>query len=111
MGSLHGFFVDSLPDSLLRNNSIVPILLFVLSRDSKELTVRTVSRAVVVDLTEPALASLKLTYNDIAVTRLTAATIEVSNSGSRPIERADFEREAVLRFSDSVPVLAARVAE
>src|SRR5947208_281526 len=90
---------------------VVPVLLFALSRDSKELTVRTVSRAVVVDLTEPALASLKLTYNDVAVTRLTAATLDVSNSGSRPIDRADFERDLVVRFFGAAPVLAARVAE
>jgi len=90
---------------------IVPVLLFFWGRDVKELTVKTVSRAVVVDLTEPALASLKLTYKNVAVTRLTAATIEVSNTGSRAIERADFEREVVIRFADSVPVLAARVAE
>lgn len=90
---------------------VVPVLIFFLSRDSKELTVKTVSRAVVVDLTEPALASLKLTYKDVSVTRLTAATIDVSNTGSRPIDGADFERELVLRFLGSAPVLAARVAE
>lgn len=90
---------------------IIPMLIFVLSRDSKEITVKTISHAVVVDFSEPALSSFKLTYNNVAVTRLTAATIEVRNSGTRPIERADFERDFVLRFSDSVPILAARVAE
>ena len=90
---------------------IVPVLLFVASRDSKELTVKTVSRAVVVDLTEPALGALKLTYHDSLVTRLTTATVEVSNSGNTPIERRDFERDLLIGFGDAAAILVARVSE
>ena len=69
---------------------LVPLLPFFLKHDTKELTVETVSTAVLINLSDPLLSSLKLTHNDKAVSKLSVATIEIRNSGSRPIERADF---------------------
>ncbi len=89
----------------------VPLLLFVINRDSKELTVETVSRATPVDLTNPELSSLELTYKGAPVSRLTAVTIEVRNSGTRPIQKADFESPVVLRFQDPSNILAVTLSE
>ena len=44
---------------------LVPVLLFFVGRDSKQLSVETVSRAVLIDLAQPGLSSLKLTYKEI----------------------------------------------
>lgn len=90
---------------------LVPLVLFVMNRDLKELSVETVSRAVLVDLTDPDLSSLKLTYRGVSVSRLTVATIEVRNSGTRPIEQTDFERPVVIRFAEPSNVLAITVSE
>jgi hypothetical protein len=87
------------------------VWIFVAQRTSKAISVETVSRATVADLTDPALAALKLTFNEEPVNRVTAATIEVINSGTEPIERADFERPLTLRFGGSAPLLAATVGE
>lgn len=90
---------------------LVPLLLFILSRDSKELSVETVSRSILVDFTDRRLSALKLTYKDVPVSRLTVVTIEVRNSGTRPIERTDFERPIVLRFQEPSDILAVTVDE
>lgn len=82
------------------------VLLFNLDRDKKELTIETVSTAILVDLSDPGLASMKLTYRDVAISRLAVATIEIRNSGTRPIERADFELPILLRFKNPTDVLA-----
>lgn len=89
----------------------LPLVLFSINRDTKELTVETVSNAILVDLSKPELSSVKLTYNDVPVSRLSVATIEFRNSGTRPIERADFELPIVLRFQDSVDVLAVTLSD
>jgi hypothetical protein len=44
---------------------IIPIGLFILERQSKALTIETVSSAIVADLKESALSELKLTYIDL----------------------------------------------
>lgn len=90
---------------------LMPLLLHILNRDSKELSVETVSRAILIDLSDPDLSSLKPTQRNVPVSRLTVATIEVRNSGTRPIEKADFERPLVLRFQDSSNVLVATLSD
>lgn len=90
---------------------LLPVIFFFTGRDTKELTVETVSHSVLVDLSNPALSSLKPTYNDVSVDRLTVATIEIRNTGTRPIERADFESPIVLRFNNALDVLAATLSE
>lgn len=87
------------------------VLLFFLGRDTKELTIETVSRAVLVDLSDPALSSLTLTYKDVAVSRLSVATIEVRNDGTRSIERTDFEQPIIFRFKNPLDVLAVTIGE
>jgi hypothetical protein len=89
----------------------LPLLLFVFGRDMKELTVETVSSAILVDLSNPMLSSLRLTYKDQSVSRLSVATIEVRNSGTRTIERSDFELPIVLRFQNPLDVLAVTLNE
>lgn len=90
---------------------IVAITLFVAGRGSKAVSIETISRAVVADLTDPALSLLKLTYQDMPVDRVTTVTLELANIGTRPIERLDFERPLVIRFSDSNSLLAVTVGE
>lgn len=87
------------------------ILLFILNRETKGLAFDTVSTAVLVDLTDPRLSSLKLTYKDISVSRLTVVTFEVRNSGTRPIEQADFKLPLVIRFKNPNDVLAVTLNE
>jgi hypothetical protein len=84
---------------------------FGLGREIKALAVDTVSTAVLVDLSDPVLSSLKLTYKDVSVSRLTVTTIEVRNSGTRPIERADFELPLVIRFNNPNDVLAVTLGQ
>ena len=85
------------------------IILYFSSRATKELTVETVSISVPVDLSDPRLSSLKLTYKNVSVDRLTVATIEVDD-GSQPIEQKDFERPVTLRFQNPADVLAATLS-
>ena len=87
------------------------ILLFMLNRESKGLAFDTVSTAVLVDLSDPRLSSLKLTYKDVSVSRLTVATFEVRNSGTQPIERVAFELPLVIRFKNPSDVLAVTLNE
>jgi hypothetical protein len=89
----------------------LPLIIFFIGRDIKELTVETVSRSVLVDLSNPLLSALKLTYNDVPVGKLTVATIELRNSGNRPIEQTDFERAINLRFPTPGNVLTATLSE
>jgi hypothetical protein len=84
---------------------------FDLGRETKGLAVDTVSTAVLVDLSDPELSSLKLTYKDVSVSRLTVATIEVRNIGTRPIERDDFELPLVIRFKNPNDVLAVTLGQ
>jgi hypothetical protein len=87
------------------------ILLFMLNRETKGLAFDTVSTAVLVDLSDPALSSLKLTYKDVSVSRLTVATFEVRNSGTRPIEQDDFKLPLVIRFKNPNDMLAVTLNE
>lgn len=80
-------------------------------RESKGLQVETISAAAVADLTDPASAALKLTFNDEPLSRVDAVTIEVANIGNIPIEAADFERAMALRFSESSVPLVVAVSE
>lgn len=89
----------------------VSFLLYLLTRETKGLAFDTVSTAVLVDLSDPRLSSLKLTYKDISVSRLTVATFEVRNSGTRPIEQADFKLPLVIRFKNPNDVLAVTLNE
>lgn len=91
---------------------VIPLALFMVQqRESKALTLETISSASVADLTDPALSVLKLTYNGDPVTRVTTATIEVSNSGTQPIQVADFERPLLIRFEAPSAVLAVTLTE
>lgn len=90
---------------------VIPLIIFFTGRDTKELTVETVSRSVLVDLSNPVLSSLRLTYKDVPVDRLTVATIEFRNTGTQPIERADFERPITLRFENALDLLAVTLSE
>ena len=87
------------------------IILYFSGRHTKELMVETVSISVPVDLSDPRLSSLKLTYKDTPVDRLTVATIEFSNTGSQSIEQRDFEHPVRLSFQKSVDVLAVTLSE
>lgn len=87
------------------------IILYFSGRQTKELMVETVSISVPVDLSDPRLSSLKLTYKETPVDRLTVATIEFSNTGSQPIEQRDFEHPVKLSFQKSVDVLAVTLSE
>lgn len=90
---------------------IIPIALFLLERQSKTLTVDTVSTSNVADLSDPALSVLKLTYKDQTISRVTAATIQVANTGTVPIEMHDFERPLTIRFDNDSMILAASPSE
>jgi hypothetical protein len=90
---------------------IIPVALYIVSRDSKDISVETISRAVIADLSNPALADYKLTYKNRTVSRLTVATIEVRNSGTRSVEARDFERPLVLRFPGSDSIISATVGD
>ena len=90
---------------------VVTVLFFYLGRDTKELTVETVSSAILVDLSDSNLSSLKLTYKDVSVSRLSVATIELRNSGTLPIVASDFERSFVIMFKNPADVLAVTVAD
>lgn len=52
-----------------------------------------------------------MTYKDLSVSRLSVSTIEVRNSGTRTIERGDFELPIVLRFQNPLDVLAVTLNE
>jgi hypothetical protein len=88
---------------------LVPFFLYIIGHQSKDLSVATVSRAVLVNLSEG--GSVTLTYNGTSVSHLTATTIEVRNDGTRPIERSDFERPLLIRFPKSSSILAATLGE
>jgi hypothetical protein len=90
---------------------IVAITLFFAGGQSKALSVETVSRATVADLTDPALSALKLTYQDAPVNQVTTVTLELANTGTRPIERVDFERPLAVHFADQKCLLAVTVGE
>lgn len=87
------------------------IILYFSGPATKELVVKTVSISVPVDLSDPILSPLKLTYKEVPVDRLTVATIEFSNTGSMPIEQKDFEHPVRLSFQSSVDVLAVTLSE
>jgi hypothetical protein len=89
----------------------IPIAIYVASRQSKALTIETISSASVADIRDPALSGLKLSYKDQPVSRVTTATIEVANTGTQPIETRDFERPLVIRFDAQTPVLAVTLSE
>lgn len=89
---------------------LVPIVLYSVGQEHRSLSVETVSRAILVDLPKTG-SSLTLTHDGVPVSRLTAATIEVRNDGSRPIERSQFERAIVIRFREPRTVLLATIGE
>jgi hypothetical protein len=70
-----------------------------------------VSSAILVDLSDSNLSSLKLTYKDGPVSRLSVATIEIRNSGTLPIVASDFERSFVITFKNPADVLSVTVAD
>jgi hypothetical protein len=74
---------------------LVPFLLYIIGHENKALSVATVSRAVLVNLSQGEGGSVTLTYNGTPVSHLTATTIEVRNDGTMPIERSDFERHSL----------------
>ena len=91
---------------------LIGIALYMIARETKSVSVETISHATVADLTDPALSSLRLTFKGMPVDRVTTATIEIANTGSRPVEPADFERPFVIRFDNTYTVLmTAAVAE
>jgi hypothetical protein len=89
---------------------VVALIPFLVGRDTKQLSVETITTAKVVDLSDPALSSLKLTYKDVEVSKLSSATIEIRNSGTRPIERTDFELPLVLRLPNTGDVFSATLS-
>jgi hypothetical protein len=90
---------------------IVTLFPLIIGRDTKQLSVETVTTAKLVDLSDPALSTLKLSYKDVEVSKLSVTTIEIRNSGSRPIERTDFEEPLLLRFRNTGDVLAATITK
>lgn len=90
---------------------LLPVLLYIVGHQSKNLSVATVSRAVLVNLSQAEGGSLTLTYNGTPVSHLTAATIEVRNDGTRPIEQSDFERPLLIRFPKDSSILASTLGE
>jgi hypothetical protein len=90
---------------------LVPFILYLIGHESKNISVTTVSRAVLVNLSQTEGGSVTLTYNGMPVSHLTATTIEVRNDGTRPIERSDFERPLLIRFPKSSSILAATLGE
>jgi hypothetical protein len=88
---------------------IVPIVLFIIGRESRALTVATVAVTTLADLSDSTLAPLELTYKGRHVMRVTTASIEVRNSGTHPIHRNEFERPIVLKFGRMGKILAAVV--
>lgn len=90
---------------------VIPIGLFMFSRERKALTIETVSSASVADLRDPGLSVLKLAYKDQPISQVTTATIAVSNTGTQPIEIRDFERPLVIKFSGPDSTLAVTLSE
>lgn len=88
-----------------------PFVLFTWEREYKRVTVHTVSRSVVADLTDPALSPLRLTYADVPVSTVTIATLEIGNTGNQPIHASDFERPLRVAFTNGAPILAATASE
>ena len=87
------------------------ILLFVMDRDMKELTVETVASTLLFDLDHPGLSAYKLTYNDTPVTRASGAIIEFRNTGTLPVEGADFELPIRLHFENAGDLLSVILVE
>jgi len=90
---------------------VIPIALFMAGRQSKALTLETISNANVADIRDPALAGLRLSYNDQPISHVSTTTIEVSNTGSQPIETRDFERPVVINYDKLTPILASTLTE
>jgi hypothetical protein len=90
---------------------VVPLVIYVLGREYKGLTVETVEQTTLVDLTQDKTGHLELTYKGEPVNQLTAVTLEIRNSGTRPVAATDFERPLVIVLGDSVAVLGASVGE
>ena len=75
---------------------IIPVALAVMQRDTKAFTSQVVSKAVVLDLSDPLLDQLKAYSQGKELTRLTVWTLKLTNSGSSPIRRDDFDSPITL---------------
>lgn len=90
---------------------IVPVIIFVLQGQRKELTYEVGSESRIVDLQDPLLAQVEVSYGGKKLSRLVSFSIRITNSGNVPISRPDFDRHAILAFGGHATILQAQVLD
>lgn len=91
--------------------AIAPLIVFVLQGQRKELTYEVVSESRIVDLQDPLLAQVEVSYAGKKLSRLVSLSIRITNTGNVAISRPDFDRHAILAFGDHATILQAQVLD
>src|SRR3990172_7466196 len=90
---------------------IIPVALAVMQRDTKTFTSQVVSKTVLLDLHDPVLDQVKAYSQGKEITRLTVWTLKLTNSGSSPIRREDFDSPITLAIPGEVSLLRSLVTD
>lgn len=91
--------------------AIAPLVVLVLQGQRKELTYEVVSESQIVDLRDPLLSRVEISYAGKKLSRLVSLSIRIANTGNAPITRSDFDRHAILAFGDRAIILQAQVVD
>ena len=90
---------------------LLPVALSATQRGSKQFQFKIISEAVVLDLSDPALSEVEAYSKGKQLTKLSVLTFELANTGTIPIQRADFDTPITVHLPDKVAVLRASVVE
>jgi hypothetical protein len=90
---------------------LVPVYLWQLDLNSKSLVVRLIASTNLQPEASVDLADVQLTIGGVPVSKPVVSTLEVSNTGSRPIPASDFDGPLELLIAPPSKLLRARVAE
>jgi hypothetical protein len=89
---------------------IVPVTLYVAARQSKSLSFTVVARSPLVDVSQPQLANLEVSYRGEKIQKVESLTLLFENSGNVSIGPRDFENPMEVILGKDCRVLSAELA-
>lgn len=89
----------------------VPIGLFLLGSQPKELSFTVVSQSTLADLSDKTLSGLAVSYQGEQFDYVESMTLRFENSGRAPIQPADFERSMTVELGPNTRIIAASLGE
>jgi len=91
--------------------AFVPVAIALIQRDRKEFSCEVISKATVLDTSNPAFSKVKSYFQERELKKLAVWTVKLTNSGSVPILRETFDSPIILTMRGEVSVLTILVSE